>query len=112
MNVSIIHEKINFPIFSDSTDKVIMYGDNMKPTYNSGDILFVKLWNEPFIEYGRCFLIVTKKGHRMLKRIRKGSDDLHFLCVNDNPFFDPFEILISDISELYVVVGRISKTAM
>jgi len=48
----------------------------------------------------------------MLKRIRKGSDNLHFLCESDNPFFDPFEILISDISEIYVVVGNISKKAM
>jgi len=112
MNTSIIHEKITLPDFSDCTDRIIMHGDSMKPTYNGGDMLFLKLWNEPFIEYGRCFLIVTKKGNRMLKRIRKGSDNLHFLCESDNPFFDPFEILISDISEIYVVVGNISKKAM
>lgn len=112
MNTSDINRKVCLPQFPDCTEKIIMHGDSMKPTHNGGDMLFLKLWNESYIEYGKCFLIVTKNGHRMLKRIRKGSDDLHVLCVSDNPLFDPFEILISDISELYVVVGRISKTAM
>lgn len=112
MNKQIIQKTINFPFFSDCTDKIIMYGDSMRPSYNSGDMLFLKLWIEPFIEYGRCYLIVTKKGNRMVKILRKSDDANMVRCHSVNTEFDDFEIPLSDISAIYVIVGKISKNEM
>lgn len=112
MNMQIIDNTSNIPMFRDCTNAITMYGDNMSPSFKSGDIIFIKPWNEKFIDYGCCYLIITQKGYKMVRRINKGSDDSHVLIFSDNQHYQPFEIPLSDIYQLYIVKGRIGKTAM
>lgn len=100
------------PEFSDCTDAVNLYGDSMLPLYKSGQIIILKEWKESFIDYGNVYLVVTKKGNRMVKYLRKGSDADHVLCVSENKEFDSFEILVDDILRLYLVKGGISKNTL
>lgn len=103
---------LDIPEFRDCTDAVNLYGDSMLPLYKSGQIIILKEWMESFIDYGNVYLVITKKGNRMVKYLRKGSDAQHVLCVSENKEFDPFEIEKEDILRLYLVKGGISKNTL
>lgn len=103
---------LDIPEFHDCTDAVNLYGDSMLPLYKSGQIIILKEWMESFIDYGNVYLVITKKGNRMVKYLRKGSDARHVLCVSENKDFDPFEIEKDDILRLYLVKGGISKNTL
>lgn len=98
---------ISVPRFADCTDAVNIYGDSMYPVYKSGEIILIKLWRESFIDYGCCYLIVTKNGNRMVKYLRRSEHSDKVLCVSENKQFDPFEIDRSDILRLFLVRGSI-----
>jgi len=98
---------ISVPRFSDCTDAVNIYGDSMYPVYKSGEIILIKPWRESFIDYGCCYLIVTKNGNRMVKYLRRSEHSDKVLCVSENKQFDPFEIDRSDILRLFLVRGSI-----
>lgn len=100
------------PEFRDCTDAVNLYGDSMLPLYKSGQIIILKEWKESFIDYGNVYLVVTRKGNRMVKYLRKGSDAEHVLCVSENKEYDSFEILMDDILCLYLVKGSIAKNTL
>lgn len=103
---------IDIPEFRECHDACNIYGDSMSPLYKNGQIIILKEWTENFIEYGNVYLIITKSGNRMVKFLRKGSDNAHVLCASENPEYDPFEIEKADILKLYVVKGGISKNAL
>ncbi len=103
---------LSIPEFRDCTDAVNLYGDSMLPLYKSGQIIILKEWKESFIDYGNVYLVVTKKGNRMVKYLRRGSDAQHVLCVSENRDFDSFEIMMEDILCLYLVKGSIAKNAL
>lgn len=98
---------ISVPRFADCTDAVNIYGDSMYPVYKSGEIILIKAWKESFIDYGCCYLIVTKNGNRMVKYLRRSDKADKVLCVSENKQFDPFEIDRSDILRLFLVRGSI-----
>lgn len=103
---------ISIPEFKDCTDAVNLYGDSMSPLYKNGQIIILKKWTENFIDYGNVYLVVTRKGNRMVKYLRQGSDNAHVLCVSENKEYDSFEIERDDILQLYIVKGAISKNTM
>lgn len=103
---------IDIPEFRECHDACNIYGDSMAPLYKNGQIIILREWTENFIEYGNVYLIITKSGNRMVKFLKKGSDDAHVLCASENPDYDPFEIERADILKLYVVKGGISKNAL
>lgn len=103
---------IDIPEFRECHDACNIYGDSMSPLYKNGQIIILKEWTESFIEYGNVYLIITKSGNRMVKFLRKGSDNAHVLCASENPEYDPFEIEKADILKLYAVKGGISKNAL
>lgn len=98
---------ISVPRFADCTDAVNIYGDSMYPVYKSGEIILIKPWKESFIDYGCCYLIVTKNGNRMVKYLRRSEHSDKVMCVSENKQFDPFEIDRSDILRLFLVRGSI-----
>lgn len=98
---------INVPRFNDCTDAVNIYGDSMYPVYKSGEIILIKPWKESFVDYGCCYLIVTKNGNRMVKYLKKSEDPDKILCVSENKHFDSFELNRSDILRLFLVRGSI-----
>ncbi|MEG2064355.1 MAG: S24 family peptidase [Alistipes sp.] len=110
--VSNNHIDISIPEFRDCTDAVNLYGDSMLPLYKSGQIIILKEWRESFIDFGNVYLIITKEGNRMVKYLRKGADNDHWLCTSENEDFDPFEIEKSDILKLFLVKGSISKNVL
>ena len=106
------HIKIKLPNFADCTDAVKVYSNNMLPTYQIGDIIILCEWKENFINFGHVYLVITKSGNRMIKRLDEGNSTNCVKCVSDNPEFSPFEIEKSDISRLYSVKGCIRRNEM
>ena len=103
---------IDIPEFQDCTDAVNLYGDSMSPRYKSGQIVILKEWKESFIEFGNVFLLITKKGHKTIKYLRKSANTDEVMCVSENSEYDPFVVKIDDIDRLYIVKGAIEKTVL
>lgn len=104
--------RFSAPTFHDCTDAVNIYGDSMYPIYKNGEIIVLKEWRESFIDYGYCYLIITRNGNRMVKYLRRSDDESKVLCMSENPKYDPFEILKEDILRLYIVKGSLRKDTL
>lgn len=104
--------RFSAPTFHDCTDAVNIYGDSMYPIYKNGEIIVLKEWRESFIDYGYCYLIITRNGNRMVKYLRRSDDESKVLCMSEHPKYDPFEILKEDILRLYIVKGSLRKDTL
>ena len=83
-------------------------GKSMLPTYNSGDIVACRRINmqDAFFQWNRVYVIDTDQGP-IMKRIKPGSDKEHITIVSDNPEFEPFELHLSKIYHIALVLGCI-----
>lgn len=104
--------EITVPGFSDCELAMNVWGDSMEPEFHSGEIILLKSWNETFIEYGQVYLVVTKTDHRMLKTIYPGESDETIKCVSKNELYPPVEVRKENIYKIYLVKGRISRSAI
>ena len=59
-----------------------------------------------FFQWNRPYVLDTAQG-AILKRIKPGSDKEHILIVSDNPAYDPFELPLSEIYSVALVIGFI-----
>lgn len=82
-------------------------GSSMYPKYNSGDLVACKklLLNDIFFQWNKVYVLDTEQG-ALIKRIKKGSTD-HILLVSDNPDYDPYELHLSKIHAIAIVLGVI-----
>ncbi len=80
-------------------------GDSMLPRYVSGDIVgcrHVPL-TDIFFQWNKVYVLDTTQG-ALIKRINKGSDKNHILLVSDNGYYGPFELPITKINAIALVV--------
>lgn len=82
-------------------------GSSMYPKYNSGDLVACKklALNDIFFQWNKVYVLDTDQG-ALIKRIKKGSDG-HLLIVSDNPSYEPYELHLSKIHAIAIVVGVI-----
>ena len=82
-------------------------GSSMYPKYNSGDLVACKklILNDIFFQWNKVYVLDTDQG-ALIKRIKKGSDD-HILIVSDNPSYEPYELHLSKIHAIAIVLGVI-----
>lgn len=82
-------------------------GSSMYPKYNSGDLVACKklVLNDIFFQWNKVYVLDTDQG-ALIKRIKKGSDD-HILIVSDNPSYEPYELHLSKIHAIAIVLGVI-----
>lgn len=101
---------ISIPGYSDCKFAINAYGDSMYPLIKSGQIVLMSKWLENFIDWGRIYLVVTKSGYRVIKRLYPGSSDATITCVSENHETNPpFEIERDDLDKLYIVKGWICR---
>ena len=81
-------------------------GSSMYPKYNSGDIVACKklFLNNIFFQWNKVYVLDTEQG-ALIKRIKKGADNEHITLVSDNPSYDPFELHLSKVYAVALVVG-------
>jgi len=83
-------------------------GSSMYPKYSSGDTVACKKLNisDIFFQWNKVYVLSTEQG-AIIKRVKKGSDDEHILLVSENPSYEPFELHLSQIYAIAIVVGVI-----
>lgn len=82
-------------------------GSSMYPKYNSGDLVACKklVLSDIFFQWNKVYVLDTDQG-ALIKRIKKGSDD-HLLIVSDNASYEPYELHLSKIHAIAIVLGVI-----
>ena len=82
-------------------------GSSMYPKYNSGDLVACKklVLSDIFFQWDKVYVLDTDQG-ALIKRIKKGSED-NLLIVSDNPSYDPYELHLSQIHAIAIVLGVI-----
>lgn len=83
-------------------------GSSMVPKYNSGDLVACKklIITDIFFQWNKVYVLDTEQG-ALIKRVKKGSRDNYILLISDNKNYDPFELHLSKIFAVALVVGVI-----
>ena len=101
-------ETFKVPTFRGAEFLISVKGTSMYPKYSSGDIVACKKipLNDLFFQWNKVYVLDTAQG-AIIKRIKKGTDDNHVLLVSDNVNYDPFELHLSAINAVSIVMGVI-----
>ena len=96
------------PVFRGADFLIPVKGSSMYPKYSSGDIVACKRVNMSglFFQWGKVYVIDTDQGG-LIKRIKRGSDPDHILIVSDNESYEPFELPLSSVHSVAIVLGVI-----
>lgn len=98
-------EYYNIPTFKGAEFLIQVTGDSMQPKYYSGDIVACKrLPIDTFFQWNRVYVIGSEQGV-ILKRVRQGSDAEHITLVSENTDYAPFELSLSKVHSIALVVG-------
>lgn len=92
-----------------NTDFMIkVKGSSMYPKYSSGDTVACKKLslNNIFFQWNKVYVLDTEQG-ALIKRIKKGSDNEHILLVSENPSYEPFELHLSQVYAIAIVISVI-----
>lgn len=101
-------ERYVVPAFKGADFLIPVKGVSMHPRFSSGDIVACKRlsMDNVFFQWNKVYVIDTVQGP-LIKRLKPGSDKDHVLVVSDNTAYDPFELAISSIYHLALVIGVI-----
>ena len=96
------------PAFRNADFLIPITGSSMQPTYFSGDIVACQRipMSSIFFQWNKPYVLDTAQG-AIIKRIKPGSDKQHVLIVSDNTDYDPFELPLSEIYSVALVIGLI-----
>lgn len=101
-------ERYVVPIFKGADFLIPVKGSSMYPKYSSGDIVACQRvpMSDLFFQWNKVYVIDTNQG-ALIKRIKPGSTPDKVLIVSDNEKYDPFELPISAIHAVALVIGVI-----
>ncbi len=96
------------PMFKGADFLIPVKGSSMYPKYSSGDIVACQRvpMKDLFFQWNKVYVIDTNQG-ALIKRIRPGSDKDHVLIVSDNEKYSPFELPLTAIYAVALVIGVI-----
>lgn len=103
---------ISVPGFERCEFAIPAYGDSMTPTITSGHIILLSPWRESYLEWGKIYLVITRQGHRSVKRLFPADTDDSVTCKSDNPAYPPYQVRREDITRLYLVHGWICRDSI
>lgn len=85
-----------------------VHGSSMIPKYNSGDIIACTIIREcTFIQWNKCHVIATREQGILVKRLRQSDKEGYLTAVSDNKEYPPFDVPLSEITGIALVVGVI-----
>ena len=101
-------EAFKVPTFRGAEFLISVKGSSMYPKYSSGDIVACKKipLNDLFFQWNKVYVLDTIQG-AIIKRIKRGSDENHILLISENPNYDSFELPLSSINAVSIVMGVI-----
>lgn len=95
--------------FKDSDFLIRVKGDSMSPHFTGGDLLACKkVADVYFLQWGRCYVVLTRSQGAMVKRVQPSDKDGCIKCVSDNPRYAPFDVPMDDVVSVALVNGSIS----
>jgi len=92
---------------------VTVTNDSMTPAFPPGTIIQLRKivdWKE-FIEFGQVHVIELVDDRRLIKRVRKGPKG-YLVLESENPKYDPAEIQIELIRNVWLVIAKYRKEVM
>lgn len=94
------------PAFRSADFLIRISGDSMTPKYQSGDIVACKKISltDIFFQWGKVYVLDTDQGP-IMKMIKKSKESSYLTCVSENHNYEPFEISITSIYSIALVVG-------
>ena len=96
------------PEFKQADFLMRIKGNSMYPKYSSGDIVACAIIEETlFFQWNKIYAIYTKSQGVLVKRVKPSKLKDHILLVSDNMQYDPFDVPVSDISRLALIIGVI-----
>jgi phage repressor protein C with HTH and peptisase S24 domain len=101
-------ERYVVPAFKGADFLIQVSGNSMVPTYNSGDYVACKKvpLDGLFFQWNKVYVISTVQGP-LIKRIKPANTPDCVLIVSDNEEYPPFELPVSEIHGVAIVVGVI-----
>lgn len=102
-------EEYDIPEFNAKADYMIrISGNSMAPTYNTGDIVACKkLPTNTFFQWGKVYVLDTIQGP-LCKRVNPSDKgDGYLLIESDNPKYKSFNLPVSEIRSLGLVIGLV-----
>lgn len=101
-------ERYIVPMFREAQFLIPVKGASMQPKYNSGDLVACKklVLTDIFFQWNKVYVLDTAQG-ALIKRICKGSDTEHIKLVSENEKYDPFELHLSQVNSVALVIGVI-----
>lgn len=110
------YKRINFPGYEGCV-AFNMSGESMMPTAKEKDIVVIEPKPIEVIVNGEIYLVITRDGQRIIKRLLKIRKDdevgMVIRCISDNEdqeLYAPFDIFSNDIHNIFRVVGFLSNT--
>ena len=102
------NEQFVIPTFKDADYLVQVKGDSMYPKFNSGDIVACKKLDlsDFFFQWDKVYVLETSQG-TLTKRVKKGSTAEKITLISDNESYDSFELTITKILAVALVIGVI-----
>ncbi len=83
-------------------------GSSMYPKYNSGDVIAIRRVDHSlYIQWNKPYVLDTVSNGVMVKRIKQSKEEGCIKLVSDNKDYDPFDIPLSDVRSICLVVGVI-----
>ena len=103
-------DTVYFPDFSErGADYAIrVEGDSMLPRYNNGDVLAIKVLQDPtFFQWGRVYVISTSQGCLVKRLFPDPTNTERLICHSENTKLYPdFSIDKADVLKVAIVVGH------
>lgn len=111
---------VSIPGYEDCNFGMYVFGHSMYPTIESGSLVLCrKITDKGVILFGEIYLVRTAD-YLMVKRLQKSDRKGYVLCTSDNfeqrtekfRRFEPFDIPVDKIIDLYIVKGIMKKTQL
>ena len=101
-------ERYVVPVFKGADFLIPVKGSSMYPKYSSGDIVACQRvpMSGLFFQWNKVYVLDTDQGP-LIKRIKPGSTTDRILIISDNQDYDPFELPVSSIHAVSLVIGVI-----
>jgi transcriptional regulator with XRE-family HTH domain len=82
-------------------------GDSMPPHKDGSFIVGRYVENERDIKDGKTYVLLTKNEGIVYKRLKRNGGE-NFLFISDNIFYEPYQVKLSDILEIWEYAGSIA----
>ncbi len=110
ISLNAIEDRYVIPLFNGKGVDFLIYvrGNSMYPKYNSGDVVACKFVKERlFIQWNKVYIIDTQSQGTLMKRLIKSDVSECITCKSDNQDYGTFDVPLSDIRNMALVVGVI-----